>query len=62
MPMIKSIAEVTYKTAVALIERYEKENNLMIIKDRLTELKSFKARAVEFMVRNIGVRIKWYLE
>ena len=62
MKQIKLIAETTYKTSVALVERYEKENDLVILKERSTELKSFKLRAVEFMVRNIGVRIKWYLD
>lgn len=62
MPMIKSISQASYDAALQLVERYEKENNLMIIKERATELKTFKARAVEFMIRNIGVRIKWYME
>lgn len=62
MPMIKSISQASHDAALQLVERYEKENNLMIIKERSTELKTFKARAVEFMIRNIGVRIKWYME
>lgn len=59
---IKSISQNAHKIALNLVTRYEKENNLSILKENSTELKSFKLRAVEFMIRNIGVRIKWYIE
>lgn len=33
-----------------------------IISEKENSLKTFKSRAVDFMVRNLGVRIKWYID
>ena len=59
---IIEISQVTLDTLLQIVKSYEVENGISILNENKNSMKTFKSRAVDFMVRNLGIRIKWYVE